>query len=257
MSMSLAEIDRALRELRLSGIGATLETRVLQAQASQQPFLETFSMILQDELDRRHSRLLERRYQQSGLDERRTLTDFDWSFNPKVPRQACFELHTLKFITDTDNALLIGKPGTGKSHVAKAIAYNATLQGVKVRYIEADAVFAGYAVGTRTDQDKLLRSLLEPELVVLDDLFLAKRIPDAGAELLQTLVHQRYKLRRSIIVTSNRIVQDWGRYLGDSTMASTILDRLMHRSRLLEFEGKSYRLREAAARLAVPEKADS
>lgn len=81
--MSLAEIDRALRELRLSGISATLETRVLQAQASQQPFLETFSMILQDELDRRQSRLLERRYQQSGLDERKTLSDFDWSFNRK------------------------------------------------------------------------------------------------------------------------------------------------------------------------------
>ncbi|MEX3968730.1 IS66 family insertion sequence element accessory protein TnpB [Paraburkholderia sp. EG286B] len=148
-----------LRELRLSGISATLETRVLQAQASQQPFLETFSMILQDELDRRQSRLLERRFQQSGLDERKTLSDFDWSFNPKVPRQACFELHTLKFVADSDNALLIGKPGTGKSHVAKAIAYNATLQGMKVRYVESDTVFAGYAVETRADQDRLLKAI--------------------------------------------------------------------------------------------------
>ncbi len=78
-------------------------------------------------------------------------------------------------------------------------------------------MYAGYAVDTRADQDRLLKMLLEPELVVLDDLFLAKRIPDAAAELLRTLVHQRYKLRRSIIVTSNRVVQDWGRYLGDNT----------------------------------------
>jgi len=78
---------------------------VLQAQASQTPFLETFAMILQDELDRRRSRLLDRRYQQSGLDERATLTDFDWRFNPKLPRQACFELHTLKFVAEGQNAL--------------------------------------------------------------------------------------------------------------------------------------------------------
>ena len=64
-------------------------------------------------------------------------------------------------------------------------------------------------------------------------------------------MHQRYKHRRSIVVTSNRVVQDWGRYLGDQTMATTILDRLMHRAAMLGFEGKSYRLKEAAARLAT------
>lgn len=96
----------------------------------------------------------------------------------------------------------------------------------------------------------LLRAMLEPDLLVLDDLFLARRIADASAELLQAIVHQRYKLRRAIVVTSNRVVQDWGKYLGDNTMSTTILDRLMHRSTLLEFEGKSYRLKEAAARMA-------
>lgn len=88
-----------------------------------------------------------------------------------------------------------------------------------------------------------MRSLLEPDLLVLDDLFLARRIAAASAELLQSVVHQRYKLRRSILVTSNRVVQDWGKYLGDNTMSGTILDRLMHRSVLLEFEGRSYRLK--------------
>ena len=82
--MNLADIDRALRQLRLSGIAATLPTRVLQAQASQQPFLETLGQILQDELDRRRTRLNERRYKLSRLDERLTLEEFDWSFNPKV-----------------------------------------------------------------------------------------------------------------------------------------------------------------------------
>jgi len=250
MTMNMAQIDRTLRELRLSGISATLETRIVQAQASQQPFIETFALVLQDEVDRRRSRLMDRLYKKSCLDERATLNDFDWRFNPKLPRAACFDLHTLKFIGDGANALIIGKPGTGKSHVAKAVAYQATLQGYNVLYLEADSAFARYSLAKPDEQSKLIRGLLEPDLLILDDLFLARRIADASAELLQSVVHQRYKLRRSIVVTSNRVVQDWGKYLGDNTMSGTILDRLMHRSILLEFEGKSYRLKEAAARLA-------
>lgn len=116
--MTMPEIERCLRQLRLSGVRDTLQTRVLQAQGANQPFLETFSLILQDELDRRQSRLIERRYRQSGLDEKLTLAEFDWSFNPKLPRQTCFQLHTLAFIAVGENALLVGKPGTGKSHIA-------------------------------------------------------------------------------------------------------------------------------------------
>jgi DNA replication protein DnaC len=96
-----------------------------------------------------------------------------------------------------------------------------------------------------------MRNYVESDLLVLDDLFLARRISDAAAELLRTVVHQRNKRRGSIVVTSNRIVQDWGKYLGDATMETTILDRLMHRAVMLEFEGKSHRLKEAAARLAI------
>jgi DNA replication protein DnaC len=134
--------------------------------------------------------------------------------------------------------------------VAKAVAYQATLQGYDARYLEADTEFARYALASPSERTALLKDWVTPDLLILDDLFLARRISEHAAEVLQAIVHQRYKLRRAIVVTSNRVVQDWGKYLGDNTMSTTILDCLMHRSTLLEFEGKSYRLKEAAARMA-------
>ena len=185
--MNMIEIERALRELRLSGIAETLSTRVMQAQAAQQPFLETFAAMLQDELDRRRSRLTERRFKRSGLTERLSLADFDWRFNPKLPRSACFDLHTLKFIGEGPNALIIGKSGTGKSDLTKAVAYQATLQGYDVRYVEADTEFASYGLASTQEKAEKLKAWIEPDLLVLDDLFLARRIADVSAELLQAI----------------------------------------------------------------------
>ena len=89
MSMSIAEIERTLGQLRLSGARDTLQTRLQQAQVSQMTPLETLALLLQDELDRRQSRMLDKRYKDSCLDEKASLKDIDWSFNPKVPRAAC------------------------------------------------------------------------------------------------------------------------------------------------------------------------
>ena len=103
MPMSMTEIEQTLKALRLPGMRRTLEARALEAVQGRLPFLDVFSMLLKDEMDRRQSALSERRFALSGLKENKTLTDFDWQFNPKIPRRACLELLALKFIESRED----------------------------------------------------------------------------------------------------------------------------------------------------------
>lgn len=247
--MTMTEIDKSLRVLRLSGIRETLETRALQATQGELSFVDAFSMLIQDELDRRRTSLIARRLKLSGLSELKTLQDFDWGFNPKVPKRDCFELVALKFINEHGDALLVGSPGTGKSHIAKATGHAALRAGYRVLYREAhllfQEIFEATHVGTRK---KIMLALAEAELLIIDDLFLRKLPRDAGDDLLEIIMN-RYE-KRSTIITSNRIIDDWGKLLADNTAATAVLDRLMHHAELLRFEGKSYRLHQSATRLA-------
>jgi len=249
MSMSMPELQRALRALRLSGMITTLEARAMQVQSHQMNFLEAFSWLVQDELDRRRSRLLDRRFSTSGLPERKDLKDFDWTYNPKVPKREVLELATLKFIEAKEGALMIGQPGTGKSHCAKAVAQLAVQHGYKVFYREAHVLIEEINEARELAELRKYRAQISAaDLLLIDDLFLRRLPPNAGDELADVLM-SRYD-KSSVVITSNRMVDDWGKLLGDVVVVAPLLDRIMHHGRLLKFEGKSYRLKEAAEKVA-------
>lgn len=255
MAMSFTELERALRSLRLSGMTATLEVRALQVGSHEMDFIEAFSWLIQDELDRRRSRLLDRRYALSGLTERKDLKDIDWSYNPRLPKREVLELATLKFIAAHDDVLFIGPPGVAKSHVAKALALLAVNRGYKVIYREAHQLIEDINEARELGAMRKLRAQLRgADLLLIDDLFLRKLPAQAGDELADVLM-SRYE-KGATIITSNRPLEDWPKLLGDVVVVTPLLDRLMHHGHLLKFDGKSWRLKEAANRIAKRAAAD-
>ena len=244
--MTLAELDRALRQLRLSGMATALEARLRQAQAERLAPLDLVATLVTDELVRRQDRLLERRRTHARFrDPGKTLDTFDFDFNRKLDRASLFELATGRFIAAHEDALLLGPPGTGKSHLAQAIGHAAIQQGYRVRYTEAhgllDELAEASVDGTRRET---MTELATVPLLIIDDLGMRK-LPATAAEDLLELVMRRYE-RASTLLTSNRPVDDWGKLLGDTAAVAALLDRLLHHGHLLKCGPRSWRMRHHA-----------
>jgi len=239
--MNVIELNRALRQLRLGGIAAVLETRLHQAQAELMPPIDFLSCLVTDELNRRGDRLLERRKKQAAFrDPHKTLDNFDFNFNPKINRSLVFDLASGTFVARHDDALFMGPPGTGKSHLAQAIGQAVIQQGYRVLYRETHKLLEDLADatidGTRKEQMELFASV---PLLIIDDLGMRK-LPATAAEDLLEIVMRRYE-HTSTLLTSNRPVEDWGKLLGDSAAITAMLDRLLHHGHVLKCGPRSWR----------------
>lgn len=239
--MNLIELDRALKQLRLGGMAAVLETRLLQAQAQSMAPIDLISCLISDELSRRSNRLLERRQKQAQFrDPQKTLDNFDFTFNKKLNRSLVFDLATAGFIAKHEDGLFLGPPGTGKSHLAQAIGLAAIQQNYRVLYRETHTLLDELAEATLDGSRKKHMELLATvPLLIIDDLGMRK-LPSTAAEDLLEIVMRRYE-RASTLITSNRPVEDWGKLLGDSAAVSAMLDRLLHHGHVLKCGPRSWR----------------
>ena len=239
--MNLVDLDRALRQLRLSGMADVLELRLLQAQTEQMAPIDLVAALVADELQRRQDRLLARRHKQARFrDPDRALDSFDFTFNRKMNRALIYELATARFIGQREDALFLGPPGTGKSHLAQAIGRAAIQQGYRVLYREAHTLLEELAEATLAETRKAyLAELTVVPLLIIDDLGMRK-LPHTAAEDLLEIIMRRYE-RASTLLTSNRPVDDWGKLLGDTAAVTALLDRLLHHAHVLKCGPRSWR----------------
>ena len=245
--MNIIELQRSLRQLRLGGMAAVLETRLRQAQAEPMAPIDLVSCLISDELTRRADRLLERRRKQAGFrDVDKTLDNFDFAFNPKMNRSLVFDLASGAFIGRREDALFLGPGGSGKSHLAQAIGHAAIQQGYRVLYREAHVLLENLAQAVAEDsRAEFMQSLTSVSLLIIDD-FGMRKLPLTAAEDLLEIIMRRYE-RASTLLTSNRPVEDWGKLLGDVAAVTAMLDRLLHHGHVLKCGPRSWRTKAAAS----------
>jgi DNA replication protein DnaC len=208
--------------------------------------------VLGQEVDSKREVRIDGRIKNSGLKERKLLEAFDWDFQPSLDKATVLELARLDFVEHGEDVLINGNPGTGKSHILKAIGLRACERGVSIRYARCvdliDDLHAGLADGT---YPKRLRAWARPKLLVIDDVGLGqlKKHSDepTAAHTLYNLVDRRHG-HCSTAITSNIELSEWGRYLGDAIVTRAILDRLVMNAIRLRIDGPSYRQQVAEER---------
>lgn len=229
-----------LKKLRLSGVLQSLELRTRQAADDDLSHGEFLYRLLSDEVERRDSKQLDARMRRASFEGPRSIEDFDFHFNPKIPKSKIIDLATCSFVDRKENVLLVGRAGVGKSHIAQALGQRACRAGYQALYVSAhDMLTQLRAARADESHGRRLQRFVTPELLIVDDLGLRPLVSDEPIDLYE-VIRGRYE-RGSTIITSNRAIEEWPPLFGDLLLASAALDRLLHHAHVIEMDGDTFR----------------
>jgi len=241
--MKIQKLTEKLHALHLKDMADILEETLKKAAVDNLSPADAFLILVDHQIEQRKQKLIKARISQAAFPTVKTIDAFDFNFPKSINKSNILSLFDLQFVHGKQNIILMGPPGTGKTHIAIALGYQACQAGIKTLFTTAMNLI-NHLSASLADHSflKTMKAYKSPQLLIVDELGYLP-VDKQGAELLFQVISDRYECG-SIVVTTNRAFRDWGNILNnDNTLASATIDRLIHHGALVQIKGDSYRIK--------------